>query len=66
MKVYTRLTAVDGEVLCPHTCDWRSVSECARCAELSRIEHGGELTTVVCAPEVDRPLSRLLEDMVRV
>lgn len=65
MKIHTRLTAIDGQVLCPHTCDWKSVEECAHCAELSRIEHDERRTTVVCAPEVDRPLGSVLQEMIR-
>lgn len=66
MKVYTRLRVVDGNVLCPHTCDWKSVEECARCSELTRIERGEAGTTVVCAPEIEQPLGSLLRELVRV
>jgi hypothetical protein len=65
MKVHTRLNAVEGQVLCPHNCEWKSVEECAHCAELSRIEQDGARTTIVCAPEIDRPLGSVLQDMVR-
>ena len=51
MKVQTRLSAIEGQVLCPHSCDWKSVAECAHCAELTRIEQDETGTTVVCAPE---------------
>ncbi len=66
MKVHTRLSAIEGQVLCPHSCDWKSVAECAHCAELTRIEQDETGTTVVCAPEVDRPLGSVLHDMISV
>lgn len=66
MRIHTRLNVIEGQVICPHSCGWKPVDECAHCAELNRIEQDERRTTVVCAPEIDRPLGSVLEDMIRV
>ncbi len=65
MKLQTRLNVIEGEVLCPHTCEWKSVGECATCAELTKIEGTDHGSVVVCTPEIERPFASVLQRMIR-
>jgi hypothetical protein len=60
-EVEFRLNVLDKEVCCPHSCEYRSVEDCVKCSELLRIEP----EAVVCRPRMNRPLSAVMEDMMR-
>ncbi len=65
MRLHSRLNVVDGKVVCPHTCKWKAIEGCGACTELQQIGAGQHGQVVVCEPDVARPFSDVLADMVR-
>jgi hypothetical protein len=64
MELHTRLNVIEGEVLCPHSCQWKSAEKCAVCAELTQIEETDHGPVVVCEPDVERPFASVLQQMI--
>lgn len=66
MKMKARMIVTRDGVVCPKSCQWRSVEECLACKSLRAIERRGTDDVVVCEPALDRPLGEVLQGMIRV